>query len=64
MYIAAICASDGSMLIAGHLRFWRQVGADPVHARADVGQRVGGAEVQLLSRTLIVDSPWTLCDSM
>ena len=31
----------------GHLRFRRQIGADLVHARADVGQRLGGVEVQL-----------------
>ena len=62
-YIAANCASDGSMLIAGisasggrSARTWL--------TRALMSASASAALKLSFSRTLIVERPWTLCDSM
>jgi hypothetical protein len=62
-YIAAICASDGSMLIAGISasggRSWRTW-----FTRALMSESAFAALTFSFRRTLIVERPWTLCDSM
>ena len=62
-YIAANCESEGSMLIAGtsasggrSARTWFTRAVTSASARA--------ASKLSLRRTLTVESPWVLCDSM